>query len=87
MDILSATLSVIEGISAELSAPDTLFGKLTVPDVIALPDYTGAYEITPSQETQVLSTENKSLRQNITVNPIPSNYGLITWNGAILTVS
>lgn len=50
-------------------------------------DYTGSYQVTPSQQTQTLQTSGKVLIQNIVVNPIPSNYGLITWNGATLTVS
>lgn len=50
-------------------------------------DYTGPYEVTPSEETQTLATAGKSLESNVTVNPIPSNYGLITWNGTVLTVS
>lgn len=50
-------------------------------------DYTGAYTVTPTQSTQVLSTNGLMMTNNVTVNPIPSNYGLITWNGAILTVS
>lgn len=50
-------------------------------------DYEGDYEVTPSQETQVLNTQNKLMRNNVTINPIPSNYGLITWNGGVLTVS
>ena len=49
--------------------------------------YTGETTVTPNLETQVLETANKVVFQNITVNPIPNNYGLITWNGAILTVS
>ena len=49
--------------------------------------YEGAYEITPTNETQVLETTHKKLAHNIIINPIPSNYGLITWNGSILTVS
>ena len=52
-----------------------------------LPVYDGATEITPSQDTQILQTSNKALTRNIVVNPIPSNYGLITWNGSALTVS
>ena len=50
-------------------------------------DYSGPYEVTPSEETQTLATAGKSLESNVTVNPIPSNYGLITWNGTVLTVS
>lgn len=49
--------------------------------------YEGEYEVTPSLETQTLLTENKRMIRNVVINPIPSNYGLITWNGAILTVS
>ena len=53
----------------------------------ALPAYEGEITITPTQETQILSTAGKSVYEDITVNPIPSNYGLITWDGAALTVS
>lgn len=49
--------------------------------------YEGSYTVTPSSETQVLNTENLVATQNITINPIPSNYGLITWNGSNLIVS
>ena len=52
-----------------------------------LPAYTGPTTVTPSQETQVLNTAALSVYEDITVNPIPSNYGLITWNGSVLTVS
>jgi hypothetical protein len=50
-------------------------------------DYDGPYEVTPNQTTQTLPTENKTLLHDITIKPIPSNYGLITWNGSTLTVS
>lgn len=50
-------------------------------------DYDGPYTVTPSQQTQTLPTMNKTLSQNVVINPIPSNYGLITWNGTTLTVS
>lgn len=49
--------------------------------------YTGATEVTPTQQTQVLETADMVVPANITINPIPSNYGLITWNGSTLTVS
>ena len=49
--------------------------------------YEGEYTITPSTETQVLSTRNLRMTDNVTVEPIPQNYGLITWNGSTLTVS
>ena len=49
--------------------------------------YTGEYEVTPSQETQTLNCAGLQMSENVVVHPIPSNYGLITWNGAALTVS
>lgn len=52
-----------------------------------LPVYDGITEITPSNQAQVLQTSSKVLTRNIVVNPIPSNYGLVTWNGSVLTVS
>lgn len=49
--------------------------------------YTGSTEVTPSADTQTLATEGLMMTANITIKPIPSNYGLISWNGATLTVS
>ena len=51
------------------------------------PIYGGQTEVTPTQETQVLQTTNRTVVSNIIINPIPSNYGKITWNGSTLTVS
>lgn len=49
--------------------------------------YTGSYSVTPSSEAQVLLTRNLRMTDNVTIGAIPQNYGLITWNGATLTVS
>ena len=49
--------------------------------------YGGAYEVTPSREAQTLATASRTLSQNVVVNPIPSNYGLIEWDGSKLRVS
>lgn len=49
--------------------------------------YEGDYEVTPNRETQTLQTAGLYMRGNVTVNPIPSNYGLIEWNGSALRVS
>lgn len=49
--------------------------------------YEGAYEFTPSDAAQIIPIGGMVATQDITINPIPSNYGLITWNGATLTVS
>ena len=57
-------------------------GILPVTDI-----YGGPYEITPANAPQTLETTHLVMRENVVVNPVPSNYGLITWNGATLTVS
>lgn len=51
------------------------------------PLYEGPVEVTPSSDVQVLETLNFRMGDNITINPIPTNYGLITWNGSTITVS
>lgn len=49
--------------------------------------YKGEYVVIPSQERQTLQTKHLSMAENVTVEPIPSNYGLITYNGFGITVS
>lgn len=49
--------------------------------------YEGEYTVTPTRETQTLDTKDLILTDNVTVNPIPPEYGLITWNGSFLRVS
>lgn len=51
------------------------------------PDYVGPYTVTPTEATQTLATNNTRMSGNVTINPIPSNYGKITWDGLTLTVS
>lgn len=62
-------------------------GNPVVKEYVDVETYTGEYTVTPSDEVQTLNVEGKRMSRNVTVNPIPSNYGLITWNGAFLTVS
>ena len=49
--------------------------------------YEGPYSITPSASAQTLDTADKRMTGDVVVGPIPSNYGLITWDGGVLTVS
>ena len=64
-----------------------ILGTPVVKEYVDVQTYTGEYEVTPSAETQTLDTAGLRLTRPVTVNPIPQNYGLITWNGAFLTVS
>lgn len=63
------------------------FGTPVAREYVDLPAYTGSYTVTPTQGTQTLATNGKRMTANVTINPIPSNYGLITWDGAKITVS
>jgi len=77
-------------LDGELSLNIPMDGEVgTVTKVVEhdLPVYTGETNITPSTSEQVLNTADKVVTRNIVINPIPSNYGLITWNGSTLTVS
>ena len=49
--------------------------------------YSGGYSVTPSEDVQVLQTSMRTLSNDVTILPIPSNYGLITYNGSVITVS
>lgn len=52
-----------------------------------VPDYDGDYDITPTSTAQVFQTNGKKITHDFIVEPIPSNYGLITWDGSTITVS
>ena len=84
---LSGVLTPAGTLSGTLSTPKTITGQLTVPQYVLPPAYTGPYEVTPSSTEQVLNTDTFYMNGNVIINPVPSNYGLITWNGSTLTVS
>ena len=75
-------LSVVGGgaISLEMEQVRTIYRD-------ERPAYDGPYSVTPSAEEQVLETNGKRMTANVVVGAIPSNYGLVTWNGSVLTVS
>lgn len=50
-------------------------------------EYRGSYRVTPGAEEQTLSTAGMTMTDNVTVEAIPNNYGLITWDGHTITVS
>lgn len=74
-------------ISVETAHTEISTGTPIVRDTGDIPIYHGAYEVTPSLETQTLHTQGDYLAADIIINPIPNNYGLITWNGSTLMVS
>lgn len=86
--VLDGFCEIVNYLDGQCSITSQLDGNpFTVLKVRDFEYYQGSYEVTPSEITQVLSTENLMMAENITINPIPNNYGLITWNGSALTVS
>lgn len=86
--MLNATFNQGNTLHACFQGADTLDASLNSTVYIPVVDvYEGPYEATPTQFTQTLSTEGFTMAQNVIIHPIPSNYGLITYNGSILTVS
>ena len=67
--------------SSKNMTTDIQMGKLP------FPRYDGEVEFTPSDTVQVIPTLNRVVLSDIRINPIPSNYGLITYNGSSITVS
>ena len=84
---LTGTISAEEGMVGTLSPVGFVSGSLTVGNRSPYEQYDGEYEITPSTEEQILETADRTMMRNVVVKPIPKNYGLITWDGSVLTVS
>lgn len=62
-------------------------GMATGIQIVSGEKYTGETMVTPTANAQVLHTAGLVVDSDITINPIPNNYGLITWDGSLLTVS
>ena len=45
-------------------------------------------EATPSESTQIIEpSDGYDALEQVTINPIPTNYGKITWDGTTLTIT
>lgn len=87
MDRISGTLQVIGQLSGVLSSVGSISGALSVPERIVPESFSGPYEYTPTDAEQIVEITGLLATDNITIKPIPSNYGLITWDGSVITVS
>lgn len=86
---LIGTLSPVGTLSGFFQPIQTLSGSLfrVVDHVDPTPYYDGPYESTPAREAQTYSTLGLRMAYDFIVNPIPQEYGLITWDGSVMTVS
>ena len=85
-DIYIGKLSNTDEISGKLSSGYELSGEITS-SAVSANTYKGSYEFTPTETTQTIEIANKRAAVDIIINPIPSNYGRITWNGSVLTIT
>ena len=83
---LNAGATINRAVSASASVVKTISATVSMPKPSTNP-YTGEYEFTPTNEEQTIPIYGKTATRDIVINPIPSNYGKITWNGSTLTVS
>ncbi len=72
------------GTVEELEFPNEFISAI---EVISTELPTQTKSATPSESAQVIEPDEGHTLSEVTVAAIPSNYGLITWNGTTLTVS
>lgn len=82
-------LQIVDNNEINLSVGDSDGLSLSAGEVVNIgaEKYDGPYEWTPSTETQTIPIKDKQATADITIQPIPNNYGLITYNGVTITVS
>ena len=92
--LVSLEFEVVEACLASLeleALENTIDIPISVEEVRTVYVYPNQYDgetvIIPSSEEQVLDTAEKTVMEPIVIKPIPQNYGLITYNGSVITVS
>ena len=81
------SMQAVNCIKGAIKMTGGLAVALTLPTIVQPTAYIGDYTVTPSGVAQVLETEGKRMTSDLVINPVPQQYGLITWNGSIITVS
>lgn len=86
--VVKVDVVVDDCVTASVSEDEIISASADVVVTHAQADYyDGEYAITPQAEEIVLGTKDKLMSEDVVIAPIPNNYGLITWDGATLTVS
>lgn len=84
--VISGSIKTTHKVRGALSNPSSISGKVTMSGRSVLP-YTGDYTVTPQAEAVVIPAKGMLMKEDLVIDPIPSNYGLITWNGSFIRVS
>lgn len=72
--------------AADINRPG-LSASATISGGNSYPLYDGEYNFVPTTEEQTIETKGFALLENIVIAPIPSNYGLVSWNGLGIRIS
>lgn len=85
--VVRGRIEMERGIRAHISMENVIKGNAIQMLPVFPPQYTGPTTITPGPEAQTLATAELMVPEDIIIEPIPNNYGLITWDGHTITVS
>ena len=83
--VVNDSVYEVEAVSNGIVLSSTVASSINIAERV--PTYDGPYELTPTDDVQIIPIEEKKATQDIVINPIPSNYGKIGWNGAYLTAT
>lgn len=87
MERISCVLQDVGSLIGQLSGQNSITADITVPTIVDTDPFMGEYRYEPTNQTQTIEIEGLKATANIIIDPIPQNYGLITWDGSTLTVS
>ena len=88
--VIGGDVSLINQIDGEISLKSRIDGESGVFYEVSHEThetYQGPYAVTPSEESQTLSTADLIMGEDVVIDPIPANYGRITWNGSVLLIT
>ena len=87
--VLGGDADLVTQIDGDLGLDNHLDGETGVITALrdGLPEYTGETSVTPTSESQILNTAQKSVLENITVNAVPDIYGLVSFDDSMLMIS
>lgn len=85
-DTMTFELSKMQSLTCVLRGPQTVSYDLKIPAAVDINPYEGEYDVTPSMEKQTLSTKNRYMLDDVIINPIPSDYGHIVYDGSKILV-
>ena len=85
--MITGTIQACASVTASVDAQGGITADMGNARAPSAPPYDGPYEATPSQDEQTFATDGLRMVGDFKVKPIPSNYGLITWDGSTLMVS